>query len=83
MTEGDDKPQKYPYLFHKARAMVLNKIDLLPYVDFDVQKARDHACALNADLAVMEVSCRTRAGLDAWYDWLRAARKAKKEASHE
>ena len=83
VTEGDDKPQKYPYLFHKAKAMILNKIDLLPYVDFDVAKARAHACALNADLAVMEISCRTRAGLDAWYDWLRAATRAKKEAAHE
>ena len=83
VTEGDDKPQKYPYLFHKAKAMLLNKTDLLPYVDFDVEKARAHARAVNADLAVMEVSCRTHTGLDAWYDWLRAAVKAKKEASHD
>ena len=83
VTEGDDKPQKYPYLFHKAKAMILNKIDLLSYVDFDVEKARAHACALNADLAVMEVSCRNHEGLNAWYDWLRAAVKAKKEAAHE
>ncbi|WP_294484535.1 hydrogenase nickel incorporation protein HypB [uncultured Mailhella sp.] len=83
VTEGDDKPQKYPYLFHKAKAMILNKIDLLPYVDFDVARARAHASALNPDLAVMEISCRARTGLDAWYDWLRASVKAKKEASHE
>ena len=83
VTEGDDKPQKYPYLFHKAKAMILNKIDLLPYVDFDVDKARAHARAANADLAVMEVSCRTRSGLDAWYEWLRAATRAKKEAAHD
>ena len=83
VTEGDDKPQKYPYLFHKAKAMILNKIDLLPYVDFDVARARAHASALNPDLAVMEISCRTRTGLDAWYDWLRAATGAKKEAAHE
>ena len=82
VTEGDDKPQKYPYLFHKAKAMLLNKTDLLPYVDFDVQKAFAHARAVNADLAVMEISCRTHTGLDAWYDWLRAAAKAKKEAAH-
>ena len=63
--------------------MILNKIDLLAYVDFDVKKARAHACALNADLAVMEVSCRNHEGLNAWYDWLRAAVKAKKEAAHE
>ena len=83
VTEGDDKPQKYPYLFHKAKAMILNKIDLLPYVDFNVDKARAHARAANADLAVMEISCRTRSGLDAWYEWLRAAIRAKKEAAHD
>ncbi len=82
VTEGDDKPQKYPYLFHKAKVMLLNKTDLLPYVDFDVQKAFAHARAANAELAVMEVSCRTHTGLDAWYDWLRASAKAKKEAAH-
>lgn len=83
VTEGDDKPQKYPYLFHKAKAMILNKVDLLPYVDFDVEKARSHASALNASLAIMEISCRTHSGLETWYDWLRSAVKDKKEASHE
>ena len=82
VTEGDDKPQKYPYLFHKAKVMLLNKTDLLPYVDFDVQKAFAHARAVNGELAAMEVSCRTHTGLDAWYDWLRASVKAKKEAAH-
>lgn len=83
VTEGDDKPQKYPYLFHKAKAMILNKVDLLPYVDFDVEKARSHASALNASLAIMEISCCTHSGLETWYDWLRSAVKDKKEASHE
>lgn len=83
VTEGDDKPQKYPYLFHKAKVMILNKTDLLPYVDFDVDKALFHARAANADLAVMQVSCRTRSGLDTWYAWLRKAAYAKKEASHD
>jgi len=82
VTEGDDKPQKYPYLFHKAGAMLLNKIDLLPYVDFDVQKARAHATALNPGISIMEISCRARTGLEAWYDWLYDAVKSKKEASH-
>ena len=81
-AEGDDKPQKYPYLFHKSKAMLLNKTDLLPYVDFDVRKARAHAAALNPELAIMEVSCRTGEGLSAWYDWLRNAVRAKKEGSH-
>ncbi len=82
VAEGDDKPQKYPYLFHKSKAMLLNKTDLLPYVYFDVAKARAHASALNPDLAIMEISCRTGAGLDAWYAWLRSAVRDKKEGSH-
>lgn len=79
VTEGDDKPEKYPLLFHLAKALVLTKIDLLPYVDFNVARARDFATRLNKDLAVFEVSCRTGQGLEGWYDWLRKMRKWKKE----
>ncbi len=78
VAEGDDKPEKYPLLFAEAQVMLLNKVDLLPYVDFDLDKASRHARALNKDIAVFPVSCRTRQGLDAWYDRLRAAAKAKK-----
>ena len=78
--EDDDKPEKYPLLFNRASAMVLNKIDLLPYVDFDVEVAARHARHLNADLALFEVSCRTGEGLEKWYSWLRQAAKAKKGA---
>ncbi len=78
VAEGDDKPQKYPGLFHKARVLLLNKTDLLPYVDFNTARARAHASALNASLAIMEISCKTGEGLDAWYDWLRVATRAKK-----
>ena len=79
VAEGDDKPEKYPLLFNLARAMVLNKTDLLPHVDFDVQRARNFATRLNRDLAIFEVSCRNGQGLDGWYDWLRATHKAKLE----
>lgn len=78
VAEGDDKPEKYPQLFHLAKVMVLNKIDLLPYVDFNVDNAVGHATRLNPDLAVFQLSCRNGVGLDAWYDWLRAAVRAKK-----
>ena len=78
VTEGDDKPEKYPQLFHLAKAMILNKVDLLPYVDFDVPTAVRHARRLNADLPLFEVSCRTGQGLDGWYDWLRNAFRNKK-----
>ena len=68
--EGADKPAKYPLIFQKSAVMILNKIDLLPYLDFDLGKARRGALSLNRDLAVFEVSCRTGAGLESWYGWL-------------
>jgi len=77
VTEGDDKPEKYPLLFNLASALVLNKVDLLPYVDFNLSRATHCATRLNRGLAVFEVSCRTGQGLNAWYDWLRTRRAAK------
>ena len=79
VTEGDDKPEKYPLLFNLARALVLNKVDLLPYVDFDMTRARNFATKLNKDLDIFEVSCRQGQGLQEWYHWLRNKRAAKKE----
>ncbi len=81
VTEGDDKPEKYPLLFAESKAMVLNKIDLLPYVDFDLETAKRFARALNKDIEIFQVSCRNGDGLEAWYDWLRrgvAAKRGKK-----
>ncbi|SKA83454.1 hydrogenase nickel incorporation protein HypB [Paucidesulfovibrio gracilis DSM 16080] len=79
VTEGDDKPEKYPLMFHISSVMLLNKVDLLPYVDFNVDSARRHAAKLNKDLLMLNVSCRTGEGLEPWYDWLREAREAKKK----
>ncbi|MGE4299556.1 MAG: hydrogenase nickel incorporation protein HypB [Desulfovibrionaceae bacterium] len=79
VTEGDDKPEKYPLLFHLAKAMVLNKVDLLPYVDFDSERASRFARATNAALEIFPLSCRSGEGMDAWYDWLRAQVRAKKD----
>ncbi len=73
-TEGDDKPEKYPTLFNASSAMILNKIDLLPYVNFSVDKAIRHAKAINADLEVFTLSCTTKEGLEEWYDYIRAYR---------
>ena len=78
VTEGDDKPEKYPLMFHISAAMLLNKVDLLPYVDFDMERAGRHARTLNADIALFPVSARTGEGLAAWYDWLRARLAAKR-----
>ena len=78
VAEGDDKPEKYPLLFNLSSAMVLNKIDLLPYVDFEMERAERFAKKLNAALAVFPLSCRTGEGLEGWYAWLRNARAAKR-----
>ncbi len=74
VPEGDDKPEKYPLLFNLASVMLINKIDLLPYVDFDVAKASRLAATLNPNLDIFQVSCRERSGLNTWYNWLRKAR---------
>jgi hydrogenase nickel incorporation protein HypB len=70
-TEGDDKPAKYPQMFAASEVMIVNKLDLLPYVDYDVEKAKRQALAINPHLRIFEVSCRTGAGLDAWCEWLK------------
>ncbi len=79
VAEGDDKPEKYPLLFAESRAMVLNKTDLLPYVDFDLERAERFARSLNKDLAIFRLSCRTGDGLEGWIDWLRQAVAAKRQ----
>ena len=69
-TEGDDKPAKYPQMFAASEVMVINKLDLLPYVDYDLEKAKRQALAINPHLRIFELSCRTGEGLDAWCDWI-------------
>ena len=71
-TEGDDKPAKYPQMFAISQVMVVNKIDLLPYVDYSLEKVRRQALSINPNLRIFEVSCRTDEGLDAWCEWLSA-----------
>lgn len=68
--EGADKPAKYPLMFQESAAMIINKIDLLPYVSFDMEKAKRDAMTINRNLRVFEVSCKTSTGLDGWYGWL-------------
>ena len=70
-TEGDDKPLKYPGMFRRSSVMVINKIDLLGFSDFDLAAAKANALQINPALKIFEVSCRTGEGLDAWFDWLR------------
>lgn len=77
VAEGDDKPEKYPLLFHLAKAMVLNKTDLLPYVEFNRSRAEGSARKLNSALEIFQLSCRTGEGMDNWLDWLTRMREAK------
>jgi hydrogenase nickel incorporation protein HypB len=70
VTEGEDKPLKYPDLFAAARLMVLNKVDLLPHVDFDVPRCIAYAQRVNPGIEVLLVSARTGTGMEAWLDWL-------------
>ncbi|MGE0159978.1 MAG: hydrogenase nickel incorporation protein HypB [Gemmatimonadales bacterium] len=71
VTEGEDKPLKYPKMFEQARYAVLNKIDLLPYVPFDVEKAIGFAHQVNPELEIFRVSALTGEGKEDWYDFLR------------
>ena len=68
--EGADKPAKYPLMFREAAVMIINKMDLIPYVDFDLEKSKKDALALNRNLRIIEVSCKTKAGLPEWIQWL-------------
>ena len=68
--EGADKPAKYPLMFQESAALLINKIDLMPYVDFDLKKAKRDALSLHKDLKIFEVSCKTEESLDAWIAWL-------------
>jgi len=72
VTEGEDKPLKYPATFHHADLMVLNKIDLLPYVPFQMELARENARRVQPEIEIVDVSCTTGEGLDRWRAWLEA-----------
>ena len=72
VPEGDDKPLKYPLMFSICDVLLINKIDVLPYFDFDVEKCREYVRRLNPNMAVFTISSRTGEGMDAWFDWLRA-----------
>jgi len=69
-AEGNDKPLKYPLIFHQARAILLNKIDLLPYTDFNLDRFREDLARINPSATVFMVSGRTGEGIENWYLWL-------------
>jgi hydrogenase nickel incorporation protein HypB len=70
VTEGEDKPIKYPHMFKASQVMILTKIDLLPYLNFDVDRCIAYARQVNPAIAIFQLSSTTGEGLDAWYDWL-------------
>lgn len=72
VTEGEDKPQKYPHMFGAATLCLINKIDLLPHLNFDVAACRDFAKQVNPDLEFIEVSATSGEGMEQWYEWLRS-----------
>ncbi|MCX7593051.1 MAG: hydrogenase nickel incorporation protein HypB, partial [Fischerella sp.] len=70
ITEGEDKPIKYPHMFRASEIMILTKIDLLPYVQFDVEKCIEYAQQVNPHIKIFQVSALTGTGLENWYEWL-------------
>jgi hydrogenase nickel incorporation protein HypB len=81
-TEGEDKPLKYPDMFAASDLMLINKIDLLPHLDFDVDRCIEFARRVNPKIEPLLVSARSGEGLDAWLKWIRAGRKHAMESSH-
>jgi hydrogenase nickel incorporation protein HypB len=77
ITEGEDKPIKYPDMFHAADLLLLNKIDLLPYLDFDVEKCIEYARRVNPGIQVFQVSATTGEGLDHWYQWIKLTHQSR------
>jgi hydrogenase nickel incorporation protein HypB len=71
VTEGDDKPSKYPLMFHESKVLLINKIDLLPYVDCSIEKIKEDSLKINPGMTIFEISCKTGEGLEDWYKWLK------------
>lgn len=69
-TEGDDKPLKYPLMFSESSLLLINKIDLLPYTDFNITKVKKDSLSINPELDIIEVSAKTGEGMERWYGWL-------------
>jgi len=70
VTEGADKPEKYPLMFHESSVLLINKIDLLPYVDCNIERIKEASLRINPNLEIFEISCKTGEGIDRWAEWL-------------
>ena len=80
VTEGDEKPLKYPGIFFKSRLMVVTKLDLLPHVPFDLAKAEKNARRINPEIEIRRVSCTTGEGLREWREWIEKRREQVRQA---
>ncbi len=80
VTEGDDKPLKYPSMFRRSSTMIINKTDLIDYCDFSMENVSKNALQINANLNIISLSCRTGDGLDNWYSWLKTAVVLKRQS---
>lgn len=81
VTEGEDKPLKYPSIFFKSELLILNKIDLLPYVPFDIAAAEGNARSVHGNMDIVRVSCQTREGMTEWLAWLEHKRNGSRLAA--
>jgi hydrogenase nickel incorporation protein HypB len=82
LPEGDDKPLKYPLMFHESSVLLINKVDLLPYLDTNIQKIKQESLKINPQLQIFEISGKTKQGLADWFNWLRALVKEKNDSAN-
>lgn len=80
VTEGDEKPLKYPLMFRESSLLLINKIDLLQFTNFNMEEAKSNARRVNPDLEILELSCTTGQGIDKWLSWLSEQRQRKLES---
>ena len=80
IPEGDDKPLKYPLMFHESSVLLVNKIDLLPYIECDVDKIKKESLKINPEIKIFEVSGKIGTGLDQWFNWLKEKIRQKNDS---
>jgi hydrogenase nickel incorporation protein HypB len=83
VTEGEDKPLKYPDMFHAASLMLLNKIDLLPHLSFDVERCLANARRINPAIEIIQLSATSGQGMDAWLAWIERGARAARQQHHD
>ena len=83
VPEGDDKPLKYPLMFQVCQCLLINKIDVLPYFDFDLEECKKRVLKLNPDMKIIPISARTGEGMDEWIDWLKEETSSRNESNEK